>query len=208
MIKIIAVAPYDGWAFIEKGKKVFLLEPPYESSNMSEASENVVENAVGKYGFEECDITFGSMKEVIRYIKDQFIKSRKDLGIEAPSSEELRDLLKYFEDDVLLEYLRRAREELIPQGKFDAAEAIALDILKLERVKDNPEMHKNAIDVLESCQKRRNGLEKLKDEVSNSEMEKWNKTFPRAMGKYTLSSIARYCRSIQRRGQLLPRLGG
>ena len=158
MIRITAIAPYDGWAFISKEEKIFLLKPPYESLGISEASENVVENAVGKYGFEKCDIAFSSMEEVIRYIKDQFITSRKDLGIETPSSEELKDLLKYFEDDVLLEYLRRAREELIPQGRFDAAEAIALDILKLERVKDNSEMHKNAIEVLEIAKK---GLSKI-----------------------------------------------
>lgn len=159
MIKIIAIAPHDGWAFIEKQRKIFLLEPPYESANGSEASEKVVENAVGKYGFEECDIAFCSMREAIEYIKDQFIKSRNDLGIEAPSAEELNDLLKYLEDDVLLEYLRRAREDLVPEGKFDAAEAIALDVLKLEKTKYNPEMQKAAMGILENCQKRRNGLE-------------------------------------------------
>lgn len=204
MIKLIAIAPHDGWAFITKEKKIFILEPPYESSNMSEVSEKVVENAVGKYGFEECNIPLNSMKEVIRYIKDQFIKSRKDLGIETPSSEELKDLLKYFEDDVLLEYLRRAREELIPEGKFDAAEAIALDILKLEKAKNNPKIQEIAIEVLEDCQKRRNGLEKLRNEISNNKMEEWDKKFPRTMEEYALSSVAEYSRSIQRRGQLLP----
>lgn len=99
-IKIIAMAPYDGWAFIEREKKIFLLKPPYISSELSEVSEKLVENAVCTYGFEECDITFDSMNGVIRFVKDQFVESRKELGIDVPSSEELRDLLKYSNDDV------------------------------------------------------------------------------------------------------------
>lgn len=203
-INVIAMAPCDGWAFITKEKKIFLLRPPYVSSNLSEVSEKVVENSIGKYGFKECDLTFDNMGEVIRFVKDQFIESRKILGIKVPSHDELKDLLKYFDDDVLQEYLRRAQEELIPEGKLDAAESIALEIMKLERVKDNPRMQEMAVDILEKCKQKRKGLEELKNEIAINVEETWKDRFPRAVKRYTVDFIAGYRKSIQKRGQLLP----
>ncbi len=150
-MRVIAIDPYDGWAFTVRKKKIFLLRPPYTPSDLSEVSENVVANAVGKYGFEECDITFDSTDEVIRFLKDQLVTSRKALGIDVPSSEQLRELLQYFDDNVLLEYLRRAQDELILEGNLKAAESIASDMLTLERVKTNPEIQRMATEILEKC---------------------------------------------------------
>lgn len=149
--RIIALAPHDGWAFIVQEEKIFLLRPPYIPSRLKEVSDKVVENAVCKYGFEECDIVFDSINDVITFLKDQVVESRKALGIPVPSSEELRKLLEYASNDILLEYLRRAEEELIPEEKFEVAESIALDLMKLEQVKNSPEMKKKARKILEKC---------------------------------------------------------
>lgn len=205
MIEIIAIAPTDGWAFIRKeNKKIFLIEPPYKSSDISEVSEKMVENAVGIYGFEECEITFHNMKDVIRYIKDQFISSRKDLGIEIPSLEQLKELLEYFEDNVLLEYLGRAHQELIPRGKLDAAEEIALDILKLERAENDHRIKENAISVIEECTDLRKRRLRFQNEIRSDRKKKWGEIFPKTTEKYSQSSIDAYCKSVRRRRQLLP----
>ena len=203
-IKVIAAAPYDGWAFIVKEEKIFLLRPPYISSNLSEVSEEVVAKAVSVYGFEECDAAFDNMNEVIRFLGDQLVTLRKDLGFEVPSSEELKEVLKYFDDDVLFKYLRRAQAELIPEGNFEAAESIALEIMKLERVETNPEMRKIAVEILERCKQERKKLEALKHEIANSGEETWKDRFPRAVKEYTAGLIVKYHKSIQERGQLLP----
>lgn len=178
-VRAIAIAPHDGWAFIVKEEKIFLLRPPYVPSDLDEVSEKVVENAVGTYGFEECDITFDSIDEVIRFLKDQFVKSRKDLGIEVPSSKELRKLLEYASDNVLLEYLRRAEEELIPERKLRAAESIASDLMKLEQVRNSPEMKRMATRILEKCKKDRKRFEEdilVKAKLISREIV--NKEFP------------------------------
>jgi len=147
-IKIIAIAPNDGWGFIEKEEIIFLLRPPYTTSNQIEASSKVVENAIHKYGFVECDSTFSSMREVVRFLKETFVRLMKEQGIGTPSSEELRGLLKYATDDVLLEYLKKTEKELIPEGKLDAAEAIALELMKLEKVKNDKGMLEMCRDLL------------------------------------------------------------
>lgn len=203
-IEVIAAAPYDGWAFIVKEEKIFLLRPPYISSNLSEVSEDVVAKAVSAYGFVGCDAVFDNINEVIRFLKDQLVKSRKDLGFEVPSSEELKELLKYFDDDVLFKYLRRAQVDLIPERNFEAAESIALEIMKLERVETNPEMRRMAIEILERCKQERKKLEALEGEIANNAEETWKDRFPRAVKKYTARLIVEYHKSIQKRGQLLP----
>ena len=160
-IKIIAIAPSDGWAFIIKEYKIFLLRPPYISSNQIEVSEKDVETAIHLHGFEECNFDFYSLHEVVEFLKTKYIESMKNQGIGLPSSEQLRELLKYAPDDVLLQYLKRAEEELIPEGKLDAAESIALELLKLDKVKENLEMHDMAEDILNKCNQKKFYMEAL-----------------------------------------------
>lgn len=151
-IKVIAVSPYDRWAFIKKGEKIFLLRP-HDASHLEEVSKTVVEKAVGVHGFEECDIGFDTMDAVVSFVKDQFVQLRKSLGIEVPPLEELRELLNYASDDVLLEYLKRAKK-LIPE-KIEAAELIAQDLLNLEKVKNSPEMREKATEILKRCEQQK-----------------------------------------------------
>ena len=157
-IKIIAIAPNDGWAFIIKEDKIFLLHPPYVSSNQLEVSEEDVETAIHLHGFEECNFDFNSLHEVIEFLKTKYIESMKNQGIGLQSSEQLRELLKYAPDDVLLQYLKRAEEELIPEGKLDAAESIALELLKLDQVKEDREMLDMAADIIDKCSQKKSDI--------------------------------------------------
>lgn len=186
--KIIAIAANDGWAFIVKEDRIFLLRPPYVSSNQIEVSEGVVENAIHLYGFEECAITLSSMNEVVRFLKEKYIESKRIQGIDLPSSEQIRELLKYATDDVLIEYLNKAKTELIPEGKLDAAESIALELMKLERVKNNPEMQEKAIHILEKCSQWRRNLKELAIEESNRQQDIWKQKFPDVVDLYPIES--------------------
>ena len=203
-IKIIAIAPNDGWAFIIKEGKIYLLRPPYTTSNQIEVSSKVVENAIHIHDFEECVFTFDSMSEVIGSIKDRYIKSMKEQGIDLPSSEELRELLKYATDDVLLEYLKRAKRELIPEGKLDAAESVTIDLMKLERVMRNPEMQKMAIDILENCKEERERLRDLENQIRDNQEETWKDRFLGVFSTYPIDAIRRRQRNITKEGQILP----
>lgn len=202
-IKIIAIAPNDGWGFIVREEKIFLLRPPYVSSNQIEVSEKDVENAIHLHGFEECDITLNTVNEMVRFLKEKYIESKKNQGIDLPSSEQLRELLKYATDDVLLEYLNKAKRELIPEGKLDVAESIALELMKLEKVRNNPEMHEMARDVLEKSKQERKRLKELAI-TSIDPKETWKNRFPTAMDRYPIDSVIEHQKVISARGQLLP----
>lgn len=180
-IEIIAFDPYDGWAFITKEKKIFLLRPPYISSNMTEVSKKVVENAIRLHVFDECDLAFDNIGEVIGFLKEEYIKAKKEQGIDVPTSEQLREFLQYATEDVLSKYLMRAQEELIPQKRFDVAESIALSLLKLEKVKNNSELGNMAIEIIEKCRNEKEKVKNLEMEISKDREEIWEKRFPRAV---------------------------
>lgn len=203
-IKIIAIAPNDGWAFIMKEEKIFLLRPPYISSNQIEVSKKTVENAIHSHGFGECDITLNRINEVVRFLKEQYIKSKKNQGIDLPSSKQLRKLLEYAPDEVLLEYLSRAEKELISEGKFDAAESIAMELMKLDRAKGNPEMLEKAMNVLKKCRHEAKKREKLITEISNNMTETWVTRFPGAAARYSVDSMIGRQKVISARRELLP----
>ncbi len=149
--KIIAAAPDDGWGFVLEEEKIFILRPPYTSSDKMEVSMKVVESAIHIRGFEECDITLDTINEVVRSLKEMYIESKRKQGIDPPSSEKLKEFLKYATDDILFGYLTRARDELIPEEQYDAAAAVALDLMKLERVGENAKMWEIGLDILEKC---------------------------------------------------------
>lgn len=199
-IKIIAVAPEDGWAFILKGDRIFLLRPPYFSSSQIEVSEKAVETAVSSLGFERSDATFDGISEVVRYLKETYVKSMKDQGIVPPSSEKLKRILKYAPDKILLEYLDKAKNELIPEGKISVAASLAFDFIKLEKVKNNLEMLEKAVEILEVWHERELQKERL---VFENLSETWVNKFPNAVKRYSIDGLIKRQRAISKRGQLL-----
>ena len=201
-IKVIAIAPDDGWAFIIREDKVFLLRPPYGSSDHIEASEKDVENALRFHAFEECDFGFSNLKEAIEFLKDKYVEAMKNRGIDLPSSEELRELLKYATDDILLEYLEKAENELIPKRKLDAASSIALDIMRLGR--ENREINNMVISVLERCKSKRQGMKELATSIiEENQRRTWEEKFPNATDKISVEIMIDRRRSVCERGQLL-----
>lgn len=150
-IKVIAIAPNDGWAFVKMAERILLFRPPYASSNQTEVTQKDIAKALHLHGFEECDSSFDSVKEVIDFLKDKYVEAIKSRGIDLPSEDELRELLKYATDDILLRLLERAEKEWIPRGKRKAAKSIARDIMKLEKAMSNPEICSMVVSVLDKC---------------------------------------------------------
>jgi hypothetical protein len=200
-IKIIAIAPKDGWGFIEKEEKLFLLRPPYTTSDQIEVSIKDLSKAIHSYGFEECAISLNSISETVKLLKEAYIKSKKNQDIELPSFEKLREGLKYAGGNDLLAYLTDAQEELIPEGKFDGAEAIASELLKLEVVRKNPKLHKMAIEIIDKCIQERKRRREFMFETNLE--EPIMKKFPYAAAKYTVDSIIQRKKETTANGQLL-----
>ena len=150
-IKLIAIALADGWGFISEDNKKFLLRPPYTSEDKIELPRDLAGEMIARGAYEVCDIDFDNKKDLVRHLKDVYIESKQGQGVSPSSSEKRAEFLKYATDDILFGYLTRARDELIPEEQYDAAAAVALDLMKLERVRENAKMWEIGLDILEKC---------------------------------------------------------
>jgi hypothetical protein len=137
MIKVIALAIDEGWAFIKTDERTYLLKPPYEDTNCNDISPEITEKAISSYGFEGCDIDFNSLSDVVSFLKGRYIESKKRQTGQLPSEKDILRLLDFIDESIILEYLERAEQELISKGRFDEAEAL---ILKL---KENVNLNTN-----------------------------------------------------------------
>jgi hypothetical protein len=198
-IKMIAIAPYDGWAFIVKDERLYLVRPPYQSHDLIESSEKDLAAAISKYQFQESNSVFKTLTEAINFLKDKYVESMEKSGFKLPKQEELKSLLEYATDDILLEYLDMAEKELIPNRNLDAAESLALELMQLEKVKANGAMFNRAVKIIKKCQEERNRLNPL-----TVKFFKFPQKYPNARKRYTEKSIIELMNDIYHTRQLLP----
>ncbi len=198
-IKLISVAPYDGWAFIIKNEHLYLLRPPYQADDLIESSEKDLTVAISKYNFQACDLSFDSLKETIDFLEEKYVEAMRKLGFSLPGTEELKSLLEYASDDILQDFLDKAEKELIPMRNLDAAESIAMELIQLEIVKKNQTMLNRAIDIIKKCRNEKNGLKQLA-----KKSPPLDKKYPNATKRYTKKSIYERMNDTHSTRQLLP----
>jgi hypothetical protein len=198
-IKLLAVAPYDGWAFILKDEHLLLLRPPYQADDLIESSERDLAAAISKYNFQECHSSFDNFEETINFLEEKYIEAMERLGFSLPDTEELKSLLEYASDDILQDFLDKAEKELIPLRSLDAAESIALELIQLEHVKKNQNMFKRAVEIIKKCRYQRNELKRLLKKPI-----KFSQKYPNAIKMYTKKSLYESMKYIRGTRQLLP----
>lgn len=200
-IKIVALAPRDGWAFVEENEDLFLLRPPYTVSSKIQCTAKELEEAVVKHGYHSVNYPFKNYSELIQFIKDEYIRAKKDSGAPTPPMQELKELLDYASEDVLLRFLEKADKELIPEGKIEAAESLALDLMKLDKLIENKKLFDHALDIIYKCadlRKKRKAWEIKFQEKS------LKKKFINIVGKYSVEPISERMRATQQKGVLFP----
>lgn len=206
-IRMLAIAPDDGWAFVVEKGKTYAIRPPYLESNLVEVSDRSVEQAVELYGFERHEKDFDSFVSLVRYLQDEYVKTKRANGIDLPSSGTIRGLLKFADDNTIWLYLKRATKELIPKGKFDGAVMIANQLAKLEKVKHNPEMQKMTNEIYEKYCERQIQLRKLTPKIPSASCSSWRKKFPDVAKRFSLTDVIEYQKAVTSEGQVLPITG-
>ena len=201
-ITVIAIAPHDGIAFLSAEGKLLLLRPPYSRTGLIEVNKQTVENALHSFGFEECSLAFDGLSKVVKFLKDKYVQLKEEQGTTLPSSEQLRELLKHAPDEVLLEYLNRARNELIPAGKLDAAIQVASEVIKSGKL--NSAMMVIAANVFEECCRKRKETLDSQIMTAAEKGKDWNSRFADAVTTYSTEALLNYQQTVARRGHLLP----
>ena len=202
-IKLLAIVAEDGWGFFSEGDRIYLLRPPYTKENLVEVSLDIVEKAIFHHGFESCEISFDSMRALVSYIEKRFVEVEEARGRGMPSLDELRELLEFADEEILDMFLTRAETELIPQRAFGPAQAIATDLLRLDKVINNPKMRERALDILTKCDREEDAKTALEDEIAAEQKQGWLIRFPNAAKKYSTGAMAVRQSSVCRNHQLM-----
>jgi arsenate reductase-like glutaredoxin family protein len=201
IVDIIAISPDSGWAFVTDEGKLYLFRPPYIPSHRIEAKDMDVEKAFQLQIFVDCQYSFKNMDEAIRFLENYYIELLENIGITEPSIDELKEFLKYVDDDTLLDYLKRAKDELIPNGDLVTAGTIVADIIELDKA--NAEINKMAANVLREIQKKREETKgSVLDKVSYKQSYDRQTKFPNVNDKYSRKEMEEFSWQISQEGQL------
>lgn len=150
MIKLLAIAADDGWAFIENGEGIFLFKPPYQDRDLLPVKDDALDEAVERHGFSRLDQDFESWSALIKFIRDEMVSARKALGQEI-DLEQIRDLLDFAPPYILKEYLDKIETEWMSKQRWRMACSFLGRILQLDQIKRNDELKSRAEDLLSKC---------------------------------------------------------
>jgi hypothetical protein len=150
MLRMLAVAPEDGWAFVEdvSADQRWLIRPPYTSRSRFAVDAAVVAKAVSDHGFRATDEEFASWRELIAFLEGRIL-STVDPALS--DSERLQRLLPHATPEVLRRYLDRIESELLPQRQWDVALRLLTELLRLSTLKGDPALLERAVALLGTC---------------------------------------------------------
>jgi hypothetical protein len=115
VLKLLASAPGDGWAFVERGQEILLVRPPYQQWALTRVPAGVVEKAVQHHGFAAQDETFPDWEALVAHLKNRFLAVRRQQGSVVPDVEEVQSLLHAAPASLLADYLDKVESELLPE---------------------------------------------------------------------------------------------
>ena len=202
MLKLLAAAFEDGWAFVERNGEMLLVRPPYRSWNLSIVPESTLEKAVTAYGFAVTSESFSDWGALITFLQQRLVETRQAQGQAKPESDAIRTLVQYAPENVLQSYLHRIQTELIPNREWKAALDLLTTLLRLDKIKASPELFGRTVNLLEQCQSAITQATIQKQHLVN-EPDDVTRQFPCAVGRYGVMPIINYRNTISQRRQIL-----
>lgn len=201
MLKLLALAPEDGWAFVQRDAEILLVRPPYRRSSMPVVSEATVEKAIHAHGFTAAQEEFDDWEKLITALQQRFVETRKALG-QAVSDNPGLALLPYAPRRILEGYLTRIETELLPQREWRAAQDLLITLLGLEAVKSNGDLLERVSRLLQQCHQATTSAP-AEARLQVDAVEDLTKRFPYATQRYPVSDIRQYTDRIRSRHQVL-----
>lgn len=131
MIRLLAIAPEDGWAFVRSEARILLLRPPYGKRRHPCVEEGVVTRAVTAEGFEAADRTFPDWAALFAHLEERFLAERTPLPA-ALAPESVERILRHAPHSALASLLDRIEHDLLPGRHWDAANGLLARFLAVE----------------------------------------------------------------------------
>lgn len=192
MIRLLAMAPEDGWAFVRSANRTLLLRPPYGKRRHPAVEESAVARAVAVEGFEAADKAFPDWLALFAFLEERFLAGRKALPV-ALAPEAVERILRHAPCSVLKNILDRIEHELLPGRQWDAAGELLARFLAV----DSPAtagLRSRAAELLVRCQQARSAAAQRWQRLADSAQA------PLTAAKYGSESVRAYAERIRQVG--------
>jgi hypothetical protein len=151
MLKLRALEPRDGWAFVARNGEVLLIKPPYRESNVTGTSELVLKRAITEYGFDSLDVDFSSWEDLLQYVKSEITKNATETKTNINFEYLGADILRLAPLKTIKNLVARLQNELVPQGEWGAALQVLKALQRLEIVQRNAELQAEITALFAQC---------------------------------------------------------
>jgi hypothetical protein len=165
MIRLLALAPADGWAFARSGDRILLLRPPYGKRRHPAVEESAVARAVAVEGFTAEDRDFTDWPALFAFLEEQFLAGRPALPA-ALAPESIERILRHAPHSALEGLLDRIERELLPGRQWDAAGELLARFLSVES--PGAVLRSRAADILVHCQQERSAAAEQRNRLVES----------------------------------------
>jgi small-conductance mechanosensitive channel len=194
MIHLLVTAPADGWAFVRAHGDLLLVRPPYRRP--TPVGEHVVARALEQPGFQAEERDFADWGTLITYLKERLVAVREAQGKAGADREEVFSLLRHAPPSILKGYLDRIEAELLPNQEWQPAQELLTRLLRVEKVRRDPQLQGRALDLLEQCHRAEAAVQSQRKALSDPS-EARRSLFSRAIQLYPLPDLQDYARQIQ-----------
>jgi hypothetical protein len=192
MIRLLALAPEDGWAFVRSADRVLLIRPPYGKRRHPEAEESVVARAVAVEGFAAEDRVFPDWQSLFAFLEERFLAGRPELPA-ALAPESVERILRHAPGSALEGLLDRIERELLPARQWDAAGELLVRLLTVDSA-PAAGLLPRATRLLLRCQGERAAAGKRRERLAAAVRA------PLAAGKYSTEAVRAHAKKIQQDG--------
>ncbi len=131
-LRLEAFSPTEGIGIVRSGDDLRLIRPPYSLRSSPILEEASLLDAIQRAGFVVSHEEFKDWNEIIQFLNDQLVQSRKQLGYEIPDDIRAEDVFDIATFDALTGLLDRIEGEFLSKHQFDVAENILVSFLAHE----------------------------------------------------------------------------
>jgi hypothetical protein len=148
MLKLIAAAFPDGYAYVEDTSGIFAIRPPYHARNKYEVSLQSIEAAIAHHGFLPCDLQFSDWASLTQYLKEQLVQHRQGGEDFGSVEKNVRELVMDAPVEVVELYLEQIERDLMPGREWEAVSSLLISLLRNPVVTGKQELNEKCLDLL------------------------------------------------------------
>lgn len=197
MLRILAVTPEDGWAYVRSGDEIHLLRPPYTKSTTARVNEDAVAKAITAYGFSASEQECQDWKEVVFFLNQLVADSRDDLDASGHGEAFLE--LATREDLVI--FLDRVETELLPGHKWEHAENVLIALLKLQQIQQDSDLLTRTTTLMQNTYEGRTRAQRDRQQLATGGTDT-NALFPRVAKQYGQTVVTNYADNVRQQHQI------